>query len=106
MTPAATHAITAATKRLRKAEARVLTLKAVLAATERGSDEHRATLSRLEACERAHFNRRLELEALQRERRRLVARVGARTDATPPEAGPPPSSFPRYSSGSAVNVRG
>jgi hypothetical protein len=103
MSRAAPTTIPIAAKRLRKAESRVLVLRAMLAAIDPTAADHRPTLTRLKACERALYNRRLELEALQRERRRaVIARVL-------PEAAPAPVpavAAGAYSSGSVVNISG
>jgi hypothetical protein len=59
-----------AARRLREAEAEVDSLRARLAQTAgEGADRHHA-LRNLNACERSLYNRRLEFEALQRQRRR------------------------------------
>jgi hypothetical protein len=55
-----------------KAELRVEHLRALLAELDRSTAAHELALAWLKECERAAFNRRLELETLLKERRRLT----------------------------------
>jgi hypothetical protein len=61
--------ILAAAERLRQAEARVETLRAVVAQFAGPSPARDLACRELAVCERSLFNRRLELADLQRERR-------------------------------------
>ena len=64
--------IPVAQDRATKAQARVEHLRALLGELDRSSAAHDLALAWLKECERAAFNRRLELEALLKERRRLT----------------------------------
>lgn len=59
----------AAAERLRKAEAQVEALRAVVAQFPRPSPARDLACRELAACERSLFNRRLELDDLRRQRR-------------------------------------
>jgi hypothetical protein len=61
--------IQAATERLRKAESQVYTLRSVVAHFVGASPARETARRELAACERALFNRQLELQELLRERR-------------------------------------
>lgn len=64
--------ISLALQRAAQAELRVEHLRALCCELDRSSAAHDLVLAWLEECERAAFNRRLELEALLKERRRLT----------------------------------
>ena len=64
--------ISLALQRAAQAELRVEHLRALCCELDRSSAAHDLALAWLKECERAAFNRRLELEALLKERRRLT----------------------------------
>lgn len=70
----APSAILTAADRLRTAEARVATLRTIVAQFPGPSPARDLACRELAVCERSVFNRRLELDELQRERRLGPAR--------------------------------
>ena len=76
--------IPAAVERLRKAEAHVAALRSVVAHFARPSPARDIACRELAACERSLFNRRLELDDLQRARRALE-RVPGPVEPSPVE---------------------